>query len=115
MVLIEFNRNYAIDEYWTFPNNSSLFWEGDCLFGASLAALDLLSKTLGYVLVYTESASVNAFFLRKDVLEDTGASPMPLSILHPPPRPIHSPCSEDRMKMRVDYRRWIADGDDDVL
>jgi len=44
--------------------------------GASLAALDKLAKTKGYVLVGCDSAGVNAFFVRREVAQD---SPPPVS------------------------------------
>eukprot|EP00406_Dinophysis_acuminata_P001846 CAMPEP_0179213008 /NCGR_PEP_ID=MMETSP0797-20121207/1432_1 /TAXON_ID=47934 /ORGANISM="Dinophysis acuminata, Strain DAEP01" /LENGTH=281 /DNA_ID=CAMNT_0020918703 /DNA_START=269 /DNA_END=1114 /DNA_ORIENTATION=- len=118
VVVIEFNRNYAIDEYWTFPNDPNVHWASaslkdkfgdapaDCLMGASLAALDLLSKQIGYTLVGTDRAATNAFFLRDDVLTQSGATAPPLAVLHPPPQPLHQPCSSDRMKLRVDYKWW---------
>lgn len=33
VVVIEFNRNYAIDEYWTFPNDSSVRWASATMGG----------------------------------------------------------------------------------
>ena len=44
--------------------------------GASLAALDKLAKTKGYVLVGCDSAGVNAFFVRREAAQD---SPPPVS------------------------------------
>lgn len=106
VVVIEVNRNYAKDEFWSFPDRTDVAWLGDCLMGASLAAMDLLSKELGYTLVGVDSRFINAFFVRSDVLHKSGATARDLSVLHPEPQPLHAPCTEDRKKLRVDYRLW---------
>ena len=41
-------------------------------WGASLGALRALAKKKGYELVHTEIAGVNAFFVRKDLLDTSG-------------------------------------------
>lgn len=107
LVVLEFNCNYAIDEYWTFPDDVNISWvpEEDCLFGSSLAALNALSKELGYSLIGVDMSATNAFFVRDDVLNAYGPVKVPsLSVVHPAPYPLHHPCSEARLKLRVDYR-----------
>lgn len=111
VVVVEVNSNYAQNEFWTFPNNPDVFWQGDSLAGASLAALDLLSRELGYILIGVDSTFINAFFVRSDVLHKSGATARNLSVLHPEPVPIHRPCTEDRKKMRVDYRAFTQHRD----
>lgn len=115
VLVIEMNPNYAIDEYWTFPNDANVRWASsslgvrapaDCLMGASLAALNLLAEQSGYSLVAVDAHSVNAFFVRDDVLAATGSAPPSLSVLHPPPKPVHQPCSLERLALRVDYKVW---------
>eukprot|EP00930_Biecheleria_cincta_P002410 TRINITY_DN103417_c0_g1_i1.p1 TRINITY_DN103417_c0_g1~~TRINITY_DN103417_c0_g1_i1.p1 ORF type:complete len:448 (+),score=66.48 TRINITY_DN103417_c0_g1_i1:93-1436(+) len=111
VVVVEFNSNYAIDEYWTNPDDPNVSWkpEEDCLFGASLAALNLLSKELGYSLVGVDMSSTNAFFVREDVLHAHGRVTVPsLSALHPAPYPFHHPCSEARLRLRVDYKNMLG-------
>ena len=40
-------------------------WDGTDGFGASLGALEMLGRSTGYVLVHTDLAGVNAFFVRE--------------------------------------------------
>ena len=83
VVVIEFNRAYDLYEYLSFPNDPTVQWPGprvkmtngksqhalaDMLMGASLSALYLAGRQMGYRLVYVDSNSINAFFLRDDLL-----------------------------------------------
>jgi hypothetical protein len=43
-------------------------WDGTDYYGASLGALRRLGAALGYRLVHTELAGVNAFFVREDLI-----------------------------------------------
>ena len=43
-------------------------WNMTTYYGASLASLENLGRTLGYSLVGTDSKGVNAFFVRSDLL-----------------------------------------------
>ena len=47
-------------------------WDGTDHFGASLGAFEALGSEKGYALVHTESAGVNAFFVRRDLLGRSG-------------------------------------------
>lgn len=51
--------------------------------GSSLAALQALGERKGYVLVHTMSVGVNAFFVRRDLLEKVGRS-LRGETVHPP-------------------------------
>ena len=95
LIIVEFNRNYGINEYWTFPNDASITWieKADCLFGASLAALALLAKEVDYSLIGTDIKSTNAFFVRGDILRELGTALPALSEVHPSPWQVHRPCS----------------------
>ena len=44
-------------------------WDGTDRFGASLGALEAVSARKGYVLVYSELAGVNAFFVRRELAD----------------------------------------------
>ena len=48
------------------------WWNASEYTGASILAMYNLGRTLGYSLVYQESAGINLFFIRDDVLESTG-------------------------------------------
>jgi hypothetical protein len=55
---------YQADFYRTNTHHSNLYW------GASLAAMTYLADKKGYSLVGTNTASCNAFYVRKDLLND---------------------------------------------
>ena len=71
LVAIEYNASFGATRAVTVPYKADF----SCLrehprglyHGASLAALELLGRQLGYVLVAVESAGVNAFFVRQDI------------------------------------------------
>jgi hypothetical protein len=66
LVIVEHNGSHGPDEdlvvQYEGPDRS---WDGTRYFGASLLALQRLGERLGFVLVYAESAGVNAFFVRR--------------------------------------------------
>jgi hypothetical protein len=47
-------------------------WDGSNYFGASATAMAKLGRYLGYTFVYAEIKGVNMFFVRDDVLKETG-------------------------------------------
>ena len=49
------------------PYNPRHIWDGSDMHGVSLEALTKLGEELGYQLVATSMAGVNAFFVRKDL------------------------------------------------
>ena len=55
---------YRSDFFMTKAHYSNQFW------GASLAALNHLAQLKGYELVGTSSSGINAFFVRKDLIND---------------------------------------------
>jgi hypothetical protein len=71
LVVVEYNASFGATRAVTVPYKPDF----RCLrehpsgfyHGASLAALELLGRRLGYALVAVESAGVNAFFLRQDL------------------------------------------------
>jgi hypothetical protein len=71
LVVMEYNASFGATRAVTVPYKPDFRWLGDYpdLFyhGASLPALELLGRQLGYVLVAVESAGVNAFFVRQDL------------------------------------------------
>ena len=70
IVIVEYNGSLAptpdvrlAQPYSTRP------WDGTDRFGASLGALEAVSARKDYVLVHTELAGVNAFFVRGDLAD----------------------------------------------
>jgi hypothetical protein len=75
VVVIEYNAKLRppisiVQEY-----QSKHVWSGTDYFGASLEALTRLGKELGYSLVATNFAGVNAFFVRSDLTADRFQEP----------------------------------------
>jgi hypothetical protein len=69
VVVIEYNASYPPPRRWVMKENSDHRWDGTTYFGASLASLAALGREKGYDLVGTDSNGVNAFFVRRDLIE----------------------------------------------
>jgi hypothetical protein len=52
--------------------NPGYIWDGTDYNGTSILAMAILGEYKGYTLVYAEAAEVNLFFIRNDVLENSG-------------------------------------------
>jgi hypothetical protein len=72
VVVIEYNAFHPPPERWVIAYNPSHRWDGTTYFGASLASLGELGRSLGYALLGTTSNGVNAIFLRRDLLGGAG-------------------------------------------
>jgi hypothetical protein len=82
IVVIEYNASIAPDATVAMPRDDDHNWDGTDYFGASIGALRHLGRERGYRLVHTDSAGINAFFVRGDLAApflDEGEVP-----LHPP-------------------------------
>jgi hypothetical protein len=69
VVVLEYNANAGPVDRRTIAYDPEFVWGGTDYYGASLAALADLGRSLGYVLAGCESLGVNAFFVRSDVAE----------------------------------------------
>ena len=77
LVIAEYNGRYGSTLSWTMKYDASHAWPGgNCYYGASLKALEKLGREKGYVLVGVDYMGVNAFFLRRDLV-DEGRFPGP--------------------------------------
>lgn len=65
VVVIEYNAGLPSDE--SLVQQQGIKWDGSDYFGASIGALVALAKHKGYQLVHTETAGINAFFVREDL------------------------------------------------
>lgn len=72
VVVIEYNAEHAPPERWVMKYNPAHRWDKTTYYGASLASYAALAETLGYALVGTEKTGVNAFFIRKDLVNASG-------------------------------------------
>jgi len=69
VVVIEYNAGLPATARLVEPRGRAK-WDETDYFGASLGALIALATELGYQLVHTELAGVNAFFVRNDLASD---------------------------------------------
>ena len=68
VVIVEYNASFGASRAVTVPYKPDFQCPpGHFYHGASLTALEMLGKELGYALVAVESAGVNAFFVRQDI------------------------------------------------
>lgn len=67
VVVIEYNATIDPNTTLVEPRGMQGGWQGTDFYGASLGALISVGNELGYTLVYTELAGVNAFFVRDDL------------------------------------------------
>ena len=70
VVVIEYNGDLDPASRRVMPYERGFRWDHSSGYGASLAALEALGDEKGYVLVHTESAGVNAFFVRSELAGD---------------------------------------------
>jgi hypothetical protein len=69
IVVIEYNASIPPPKRWVMAYNAAHRWDCTTYFGASLESLSRLAQRLGYALVGTDSRGVNAFFVRRDLLQ----------------------------------------------
>ncbi|MFG0212417.1 hypothetical protein ACFU8X_04890 [Brevibacillus porteri] len=85
LVVIEYNAAFSPPQKMVIEYQPDFKWGGTTYFGASLSSLAILGNRLGYALVGTDSKGVNAFFLRHDLLRQSGFSELtPEQAYHPP-------------------------------
>jgi hypothetical protein len=75
VVVIEYNPLLPPSVSWVIPYDPKAWWDGTSHTSASLKALELLGKEKGYSLVGCNTAGVNAFFVRNDLVGDKFAAP----------------------------------------
>ena len=87
LVVIEYNASFGVPRAVTVPYTPDFrVRQGhpDSFYhGASLAALELLGRQMGYALVAVESAGVNAFFIRQDLCPPALAGRTSLDLYRP--------------------------------
>jgi hypothetical protein len=87
VVVVEFNAHRPPHARWVMAENNDHSWDGTDYFGASLASLSRLGRRKGYALVGCDSLGINAFFVRRDLVDaNPDAWPDPAVFLyHSPP------------------------------
>jgi hypothetical protein len=69
LVIVEYNATISPCESLSVAYDPKLTWNKTNYFGASLLALYRLAKSKGYELVYCNDNGVNAFFVRRDLMQ----------------------------------------------
>jgi hypothetical protein len=95
VVVVEYNGALDPLSRRVMPYQPGFRWDHTSGYGASLGALEDLGLEQGYRLVHTESAGVNAFFVREELAEGLpsgdavprrAANYALMGLGHPPPR-----------------------------
>ncbi|MGH7716056.1 MAG: hypothetical protein ACREML_08680, partial [Vulcanimicrobiaceae bacterium] len=89
MVIVEINGVHKPPKRWVMEYNPAHIWQRDSYYGASLQSLSDLGNRLGYALLGVERAGVNAFFLRKGLLQRSGFPARTAEEAWRPPRWMH--------------------------
>jgi len=101
LVVIEYNASFGATRAVTVPYKPDFRCPrehpGSLYHGASLPALELLGRQLGYALVAVESAGVNAFFVRQDLCPPALAGRSAVDLYRP---------HLGRTKMMSPERQW---------
>ena len=75
VAIIEYNPAIPSELDWKVEYDAALSWNKTFYYGASLKALELLGRRLGYALVGCNIGGVNAFFVREDLVGDRFEAP----------------------------------------
>lgn len=87
IVCLEYNAYYGPHIAWVKAYDADFNWSGgDIYFGASLKALEKLSRTKGFVLVGCDYSGTNAFFIREDLVGKAFKGPFTAEHLFQPNR-----------------------------
>lgn len=86
LLVIEYNAKFLPPVKWSIAYDPEYVWDGSDHQGASLAALDEVSREKGYTLVGCNLTGTNAFFVRKDLVADKFLSSDNLMDFYHPPR-----------------------------
>ena len=86
VVVIEYNAKFPPNHAWVMPYNENYQWNKTDCQGASLKALELLGRKLGYQLVGTNLCGVNAFFVKENLAKDLFITPATAEELYNPAR-----------------------------
>lgn len=85
-VVIEYNAVFRPPVAVVAEYDKQFVWKGTGYYGASLKALESLGSRKGYALVGCSLSGINAFFVRKDLVEDKFCSPFTAENHFEPPR-----------------------------
>ena len=75
VIVVEYNAVWPADMEYSVPYAADRSWNGSSHFGASLKALEMHGRKIGYALVGCDSAGSNAYFVRSDLVADRFCEP----------------------------------------
>jgi hypothetical protein len=75
VVAIEYNALFRHDVRWVMKYDPTHVWDGTSYFNSSLKSLELLGASKGYCLVGCNFHGVNAFFVRRDLVQEMFCAP----------------------------------------
>ncbi len=70
VIVTEYNSKYGPKTMWKVKRSENEDWDGSDYFGASLKSFELMMEKKDYLLIGCNITGVNAFFLRKDLVND---------------------------------------------
>jgi hypothetical protein len=86
IVVIEYNASIPRDDEWEVEYRANEAWDGSMYFGAGLKTFEAIGAQLGYALVACELSGSNAFFVRKELVDEQFVGPFTASMFYEPPR-----------------------------
>jgi len=86
VIVIEYNALFRPPVKWVMRYDPQHHHTGTSYFGASLKSLEILGREKGYALVACSFTGVNAFFVRRDLLDRRFSDPYTAENHYEPPR-----------------------------
>jgi len=86
VVVTEYNSKFRASGEWVSEYNSKGQWDKSDYFGASLKSFELMMKNKNYLLVACNVTGVNAFFVRKDLINEKFIQNFSSEFNYEPPR-----------------------------
>ncbi|MDJ0729624.1 MAG: hypothetical protein QNJ33_06475 [Crocosphaera sp.] len=86
VIVIEYNAKFTPPIMYCMDYDPSHSWKKDDCFGASLKFFEVNLEKKGYYLVGCNISGVNAFFVRKDLVNDQFLAPFTAENHYEPPR-----------------------------
>ncbi len=86
IVVVEYNATIPRDDQWEVEYRGNETWDGSMYFGASLKRFEIFGASLGYALVACDLSGSNAFFVRRELVDDQFVGPFTAATFYEPPR-----------------------------
>jgi len=111
LVSVEYNANFPLDYAITHPPDCCLF-NGECTYGASLKALELVARNFSYALIHVVRG-LDAFFIRRDLVAGMKL-PELAEFADQTGFHCHRRTTLERTKTFLDYEEYVRNGGDVV-